>query len=441
MNKTKIILLALLTALCIGVQAQTNSETPTEQQSNPRGFYLGAQANSPLMWGDLFSLGKETRPGYGGGVFAGYTIGGWFSPELSFDYGIGRLGAKDHQINDYFNKAGIIKYVQYAPTDMKLGDIYSKAQYMQAGLRLQMGLVSLIRGGRYTLFDIELAPAIYAQKFSPTLYAAADNKKLDGYGITESGWNYAAGGDLGLRYRFSPKVSAHLRGGLLWMRNEAFEGVNNAPLWRVNLMANASVGVTLHLGKTAPNPVETVYTPSQSTPSQNAQQEAAPALDNSDQKAAEAERLRQEQLAREQAEKESQAKMLADAEKQRMADAEAKAKAYQNEVAALRIPPVYFRRGSAVIHKDINEENLNEILRVLHAYPETAIRIEGWCDVTGTERINALLSQQRADSLRNYLTGKGINSQRFVSAKGMGVDEVGGYSQEARRVVVTLSLE
>lgn len=441
MNKTKIILLALLTALCIGVQAQTNSETPTEQQSNPRGFYLGAQANSPLMWGDLFSLGKETRPGYGGGVFAGYTIGGWFSPELSFDYGIGRLGAKDHQINDYFNKAGIIKYVQYAPTDMKLGDIYSKAQYMQAGLRLQMGLVSLIRGGRYTLFDIELAPAIYAQKFSPTLYAAADNKKLDGYGITESGWNYAAGGDLGLRYRFSPKVSAHLRGGLLWMRNEAFEGVNNAPLWRVNLMANASVGVTLHLGKTAPNPVETVYTPSQSTPSQNAQQEAAPALDNSDQKAAEAERLRQEQLAREQAEKEAQAKMLADAEKQRMADAEAKAKAYQNEVAALRIPPVYFRRGSAVIHKDINEENLNEILRVLHAYPETAIRIEGWCDVTGTERINALLSQQRADSLRNYLTGKGINSQRFVSAKGMGVDEVGGYSQEARRVVVTLSLE
>lgn len=431
MNKTKIILLALLTALCIGVQAQTNSETPTEQQSNPRGFYLGAQANSPLMWGDLFSLGKETRPGYGGGVFAGYTIGGWFSPELSFDYGIGRLGAKEHQINDYFNKAGIIKYVQYAPTDMKLGDIYSKAQYMQAGLRLQMGLVSLIRGGRYTPFDMELAPAIYAQKFSPTLYAAADNKKLDGYGITESGWNYAAGGDLGLRYRFSPKVSAHLRGGLLWMRNEAFEGVNNDPLWRVNLMANASVGVTLHLGKTAPNPVKTDGRPSM----------VPPALDNSDQKAAEAERLRQEQLAREQAEKEAQAKMLADAEKQRMADAEAKAKVYQNEVAALRIPPVYFRRGSAVIHKDINEENLNEILRILHAYPETAIRIEGWCDATGTERVNALLSQKRADSLRNYLIGKGIEAQRFESAKGMGVDEAGGYSQEARRVVVTLSLE
>lgn len=439
MNKTKIILLALLTALCIGVQAQTNSETPTEQQSNPRGFYLGAQAHSPLMWGDLFSLGKETRPGYGGGVFAGYTIGGWFSPELSFDYGIGRLGAKEHQINDYFNKAGIIKYVQYDPSDMKLGDIYSKAQYMQAGLRLQMGLISLIRGGHYTPFDIELAPAIYAQKFSPTLYAAADNKKLDGYGIAESGWNYAAGGDLGLRYRFSPKVSAHLRGGLLWMRNEAFEGVNNDPLWRVNLMANASVGVTFHLGKTAPNPVKTDGRPSMKTDGQTSM--VPPAPDDSDQKAAEAERLRQEQLAREQAEKEAQAKMLADAEKQRMADAEAKAKAYQNEVAALRIPPVYFRRGSAVIHKDINEENLNEILRVLHAYPETAIRIEGWCDVTGTERINALLSQQRADSLRNYLTGKGIDYQRFASAKGMGVDEAGGYSQEARRVVVTLSLE
>lgn len=430
-GKLKLTLVALLATLYIGVQAQTSSELSTEQYSNPRGLYLGIQANSPLMWGDLFTLGKEMRLGYGGGVFAGYTIGGWFSPELSFDYGIGRLGAKEHQLNDYMNKAGIIKYMQYDASDMKLGDLYSKAQYMQAGLRLQMGLVSLIRGGRYTPFDIELSPAVYAQKFSPTLYAVADDKKLEGYGITESDWNYAVGGDLGVRYRFSPKVSAHLRGGMLWMRNEAFEGVNNDPLWRVNLMANASVGVTFHLGKTAPNPVKTDGRPSM----------VPPAPDDSDQKAAEAERLRQEQLAREQAEKEAQAKMLADAEKQRMADAEAKAKAYQNEVAALRIPPVYFRRGSAVIHKDINEENLNEILRILHAYPETAIRIEGWCDVTGTERINALLSQKRADSLRNYLIGKGIEAQRFESAKGMGVDEAGGYSQEARRVVVTLSLE
>jgi hypothetical protein len=203
------------------------------------------------MWGDLFSLGKETRLGYGSGLFVGYTTGGWFSPELSLDWGVGRLGAKNHQLDDYMSKAGIIRYLQRDPSDMKLGEIYSKAQYMQAGLRLQMGVLSFIRGGGYTPFDIEVAPAIYAQKFSTVLHAVSDDKKLDGYGITESGWNYAVGGDLGLRYRFSSKLSAHLRGGLLWMRNEAFEGVNNDPVWRVNLMANTSVGITFHLGKTS----------------------------------------------------------------------------------------------------------------------------------------------------------------------------------------------
>lgn len=241
----------LCTILCIGVQAQTNSVRQTESRNNPKGFYLGIQASSPLMWGDLFSLGKETRLGYGGGLFAGYTIGRWFSPELSLDWGIGQLGAKAHQLDDYMNKTGIIRYLQGDPSDMKLGDIYSKTEYMQVGLRLQMGVLSLIRGRGYTPFDIEVSPAIHVQKFSPVLHAVSDNRKLDDYGITERGWSYAVGGDLGLRYRFTPKLSVHLRGGALWIRNEAFEGVNNDPVWRVNLMANASTGITFHLNKTS----------------------------------------------------------------------------------------------------------------------------------------------------------------------------------------------
>lgn len=250
-RKLTIFIPTLLSTLCLYVQAQTSSVPQTELQSNPGELYLGIQANSPLMWGDLFSLGEESRPGYGGGLFAGYTLGGWCSPELSFDWGVARLGAKAHQLDDYMSKEGIIRYLQRDPSDMKLGDIYSKAQHIQVGLRLQMGVLSLIRGGKYTPFDIEVAPALYAQKFSPVLYAVSDDRKLDGWGITESNWSYAVGGDLGLRYRFTPKLSVHLREGLLWIRNEAFEGVNNDPLWRVNLMANTSVGIIFHLGETS----------------------------------------------------------------------------------------------------------------------------------------------------------------------------------------------
>ena len=427
MNNIKTILIALLATAFTGVQAQQASAPA----GNPTGLYVGAQAHSPLFWGDMFSLGKETRLGYGGGVFAGYTVGGWLSPEISFDYGVGRLGAQAHQLNDYFNKAGIIKYVQYDATDMKLGDVYSKTTYMQAGLRLQVGLISLMRGGRYTPFDVELAPAVYAQKFSPALYAANGDKKLDGYGIASQKWNYAVGGDLGLRYRFSPKLSAHLRGGLLWLRNEAFEGVNNDPLWRVNLMANASVGITIHLGKSG----QTIAEPPTNTP---APTYTPPAPDDSAQKAAEAERLRQEQLAKEQ---QAQAQAKADAEKQRLAEEQAKREAYKTEVAGTQLPPVLFRRGSALIHADLNSSNIDEIVTLLNKYPDAAISIEGWCDVTGTERINDRLSQQRAEALQKLLTEKGIAAERFTSAQGMGVDTAGGYKQIARRAQVKLTVK
>ncbi len=93
---TVTILLAVAFSSVLHAQTGVGEKQPPEQQCNPSGFYLGIQANSPLTWGDLFSLGKEMRLGYGGGVFAGYTSGGWFSPELSFDYGIGRLGDKEH---------------------------------------------------------------------------------------------------------------------------------------------------------------------------------------------------------------------------------------------------------------------------------------------------------------------------------------------------------
>ena len=84
-RKLTIFIPALLSTLCLYVQAQTSSIPQTELKRNPGGFYLGIHANSPLMWGDVFSFGKKRPSGYGGGHFAGYTLGGWCSPEPSFD--------------------------------------------------------------------------------------------------------------------------------------------------------------------------------------------------------------------------------------------------------------------------------------------------------------------------------------------------------------------
>ncbi|MEZ4368853.1 MAG: OmpA family protein, partial [Kofleriaceae bacterium] len=51
--------------------------------------------------------------------------------------------------------------------------------------------------------------------------------------------------------------------------------------------------------------------------------------------------------------------------------------------------------------------------------PKIAVRIEGHTDSQGKDADNLRLSQRRADAVRDYLIGKGIDGDRMV-AKGYG---------------------
>ncbi len=208
---------------------------------------MGVNVDSPLFWGDLYSLGDKTRLGIGGGFFFGYALTDWFSSEVVLSYGEGYIGAKAYQKDYTFTKEGLINYVKQSPTDRKLGDVYSKVAYAQAGLRLQVRLLELLAPREHGAFDIEIAPAIYAQKFYPRLYDEHTDKKLAGYGIGENDLSYAIGGDIGISYNLSSHQSLFVRGGLLWTDNDEFDGVATYPVWRVNLMANVTVGMRFHL--------------------------------------------------------------------------------------------------------------------------------------------------------------------------------------------------
>lgn len=82
--------------------------------------------------------------------------------------------------------------------------------------------------------------------------------------------------------------------------------------------------------------------------------------------------------------------------------------------------------------------NLDKLVPVFNQYPDTNIQIFGYTDSTGTVEHNLTLSQQRAASVRSYLTGKGISNSRFTTT-GMGIadpvatnDTAEGRSQNRR---------
>jgi outer membrane protein OmpA-like peptidoglycan-associated protein len=58
---------------------------------------------------------------------------------------------------------------------------------------------------------------------------------------------------------------------------------------------------------------------------------------------------------------------------------------------------------------------LNQIADFLRENPETKIKITGHTDLTGDSSLNKILSLERAESVRSYLTTKGIDRKRMIA--------------------------
>ena len=63
--------------------------------------------------------------------------------------------------------------------------------------------------------------------------------------------------------------------------------------------------------------------------------------------------------------------------------------------------------------------NLDKLVTVLNSYPDTDIEVQGHTDSRGSEAYNQNLSEQRANTVSRYLTGKGIAYNR-LTIKGFG---------------------
>jgi lipid-binding SYLF domain-containing protein len=79
---------------------------------------------------------------------------------------------------------------------------------------------------------------------------------------------------------------------------------------------------------------------------------------------------------------------------------------------------VHFDTGKADVPKGA-EPALQDIVVAMRDNPGWKIRVEGFTDNVGSKELNQQLSQQRAESVANWLTDHGVDKSR-VSAKGYG---------------------
>lgn len=88
----------------------------------------------------------------------------------------------------------------------------------------------------------------------------------------------------------------------------------------------------------------------------------------------------------------------------------------------LDLQPIYFDFDKWNIREDAEVE-LSKILEAMKLYPELVIHIESHTDSRGTDTYNLQLSERRAQSTRNWLLDKGIDSDR-LTAKGYGESQL-----------------
>jgi outer membrane protein OmpA-like peptidoglycan-associated protein len=75
---------------------------------------------------------------------------------------------------------------------------------------------------------------------------------------------------------------------------------------------------------------------------------------------------------------------------------------------------VYFATNKSNINEK-SRETLAKLTEIFKEYPNTNILVEGHTDNTGRAEYNMGLSKERAMSVTNYLTSKGLSSSRFTT--------------------------
>ncbi|MDX8567422.1 hypothetical protein OZ668_05470 [Elizabethkingia sp. HX XZB] len=212
-----------------------------EKYPSESKVYIGVQAGSPLFWGDLSSTGEKFRPGYGGGLFAGYRFTDWLAIEANTDYMTGNIGASKWQTNDLIDNQGVIHYTQGS---YKLGDIYSKIRLSRYGLRLPVQVLKIFRNSGK--FNIEIAPHFFINDFSTGIYNIKSNQKLTD-GTKPKSLSYSMGGDLAFSYRINKQTRLFLRSSFSWLNDDKYDGIITYPAWKENLMLYTSIGVSFDI--------------------------------------------------------------------------------------------------------------------------------------------------------------------------------------------------
>jgi outer membrane protein OmpA-like peptidoglycan-associated protein len=139
----------------------------------------------------------------------------------------------------------------------------------------------------------------------------------------------------------------------------------------------------------------------------------------------------------------ARANQLAQSKSQELAAALAALQASKTERGlVVTLGDVLFASGRADL-KSGSRQTLDRLTAFLNAYPKRNVQIDGFTDNVGGDDYNQNLSERRADSVRDALTGMGIANDRILTnghgkSSPVGDNDTASGRQQNRRVEVLI---
>lgn len=368
---------------------------------------IGVNIGMPFYAGDFRSVsrGNNNWAGYMFGLQGSYQFNPIFGARLSVDYGSNRAGSQRYEDDFVLLPNGNTYYnVDFPEGGSYYKDLYSSVHSWNLGLNAEVNLLNLFRrsdGDRR--WAVVLAPGIYLQKFSSTVKNRSNDEqfadKLD------NKVNLGLGGDLAVRYRINHNFDVQLKGGMIWINNQDFDGINSINTTKHNSMVTAQVGLIWKVGNSKGRKKDNImYAPGYLPMWKRATKTVTKVVHDT--------------IYIEQKVLEKSPEVVV-------------CKGFPKD-----LPAVYFERGKWKLDTDKYARELFTIAKTLKENPEVQIDICGYADHTGGEAINKKVTLKRAEALKKFLVKVGIEPERLHTyglGKDMTIEKELRYTEKARR--------
>ncbi|MEE0588732.1 MAG: OmpA family protein [Bacteroides stercoris] len=368
---------------------------------------IGVNIGMPFYAGDFRSVsrGNNNWAGYMFGLQGSYQFNPIFGARLSVDYGSNRAGSQRYEDDFVLLPNGNTYYnVDFPEGGSYYKDLYSSVHSWNFELNAEVNLLNLFRrsdGDRR--WAVVLAPGIYLQKFSSTVKNRSNDEqfadKLD------NKVNLGLGGDLAVRYRINHNFDVQLKGGMIWINNQDFDGINSINTTKHNSMVTAQVGLIWKVGNSKGRKKDNImYAPGYLPMWKRATKTVTKVVHDT--------------IYIEQKVLEKSPEVVV-------------CKGFPKD-----LPAVYFERGKWKLDTDKYARELFTIAKTLKENPEVQIDICGYADHTGGEAINKKVTLKRAEALKKFLVKVGIEPERLHTyglGKDMTIEKELRYTEKARR--------